>query len=137
VGSAPRHSVILTPTYVRTEWVFDFKPAHTPEREREVHGTKKLHEAKTVFHGRLCIFVCQNSNFGQEFSAIRMRRFHALLAAFRPHTGCPGSMRGLPRAALATVCATALVALGDAVSFQLSADADFCLQEDVSARASD
>jgi hypothetical protein len=55
VGSAPRHSVILTPTYVRTEWVFDFKPAHTPEREREMHGTKKLHDEKTVFHGRLCI----------------------------------------------------------------------------------
>ena len=45
---------------------------------------------------------------------------------------CPSSMLGLRRAALAAACATALIALSDAVSFQLSADADFCLQEDVS-----
>jgi hypothetical protein len=33
VGAAPRHSeVILTPTQVRTEWVFDFEPARTPAR---------------------------------------------------------------------------------------------------------
>jgi hypothetical protein len=58
VGSAPRHSVILTPIYVRTEWVFDFKPAHTPEREREVHGTKKMHEAYEL------VFTMRFSRYG-------------------------------------------------------------------------